>query len=116
MMSKKFPGAFLFITILIIQMIVVKSQDVNPTPTENMSVSPYPPTETNQPISLTTHVIKVGYMEYGFSRNNFTANKGNVLYFEWEGDLEHSVVESTPETPCVKKEGGMFKNHLLLSL
>ncbi|RIA97268.1 hypothetical protein C1645_814350 [Glomus cerebriforme] len=101
MISKK-SRCFLLIAILIFQIIIVKSQtySVNPiTPSNN-------PNPTDPPISLTNHVIKVGYKDFGFSRNNFTVGKGNVLRWEWEGNLQHSVAESTLETPCKKKEGG----------
>lgn len=89
MMHKKLISVVLLISILIV---AVSSQ--------------HSPAPEDQPVSITNHVIKVGYMGTGFSQNNFTAGKGDVLYWEWEGELEHSVIESTPETPCVKKEGG----------
>jgi hypothetical protein len=97
---------FLLLTILIIQIVNVNSQ----TPSVDLIPRNDPsPTADNQPISLTTHVIKVGYMGTGFSRNNFTASKGNVLFWIWEGKTEHSVAESTLETPCEKKIGGMLR-------
>ncbi|PKK76773.1 hypothetical protein RhiirC2_733416 [Rhizophagus irregularis] len=101
MKSKKLK-ILMLMGIFIIQVIVVKSQtySVNPIlPSGN-------PNPTDGPISLTNHVIKVGYMETGFSRNNFTASKGNVLWWMWTGKGLHSVVESTLENPCQSKVGG----------
>ncbi|CAI2184433.1 10510_t:CDS:2, partial [Funneliformis geosporum] len=97
MMYEKLMRVVLLISILVV---AVSSQSSKPDPTPS-------PAPKDQPISLTNHVIKVGYMGTGYSQNNFTAGKGDVLYWEWEGELEHSVIESSPETPCVKKEGGI---------
>jgi|SRR5690349_18396117 hypothetical protein len=101
MISKKLR-LLLLIAIFVIQIIVVKSQ----TYSVNPIIPPGNPNPTDPPISLTNHLIKVGYMGNGFSRNNFTASKGNVLQWIWEGDGLHSVVESTLENPCKSKEAG----------
>ncbi|GES84818.1 extracellular serine-rich protein [Rhizophagus clarus] len=103
MISKKLR-ILLLISIFVIQIILVKSQTYSVDPI----LPPGNPNPTDPPISLTNHVIKVGFMHTGFSRNNFTASKGNVLFWLWEGDGPnlHSVVESTLENPCQSKVGG----------
>uniref|UniRef100_A0A1D1YZQ1 NEDD4-like E3 ubiquitin-protein ligase WWP1 n=1 Tax=Anthurium amnicola TaxID=1678845 RepID=A0A1D1YZQ1_9ARAE len=111
-MISKMSRNFLLIGIFIIQIItIVKSQDASAnqatSSTPNPSLSPNP---TEQPFSLVYHIVKVPFKDnsglVGYSQNNFTADKGHSVRFEWVNEEIHSVVESTTDNPCQTKQGG----------